>query len=503
MTKKILLSAAAVAAVMAASPAFAGSISVRAGAATTATTSYALASQLNFGNGITSAAGQFDVLYRTNADLGAGTYTVVLTYSGATFAAGVSGATLSTGAGAPTCADGQAAGFVDATGGTGGQVTMALTNGGAVGGNTLTYTLQIPEGGRVRELCFAPALNVTGPVSVTAATINQVTTQPVDPSVIAPIITTRSGFTAVAAPANPGPRILAGTTAATRFRTLSSNSLGQLTFGPVANTYKDLIGTPVAQSDIVSMDLAVTGNLTGMTLTTSPATPVTQTASGATISASPAPTSPLTFNVAADPNSTAALQPSQFRVSGSLGLSSAFSGPFAITARNLAAVSTEGLSYIIPWVSSATQSAGTGSRTVVRISRVGTSGTGASTGNVYAQINNPLRGSAVNGTYALVGTMGASGEVVIDSSRFEQAFGDFGRADFRLVYTPSTGTGFTTPNGPGGNAPEAINNIIVKRVIAQPNGGVAEMDVVGVDGAVTVGGTVGLSDQTAAPVVGS
>ena len=253
------------------------------------------------------------------------------------------------------------------------------------------------------------------------------------------------------------------------------------TNSPVA--YKDLNGTVVSTADVTGANIVVTGSLTNLALASSVGT-ATQSGNTATIVLGAAPAdADISVAVVSTAAGSAQLVPSAYTVSGSYTLGSAFAGPLPFSTAALETIDTEGLTYVVPWVSSATQGASTGSRTVVRISRVGEAVTEG--GNVYAQVLNPTKGSAA-GTYALVGTLGASGELVLSSNSFEAAFGDFGRADIRLALTPAAGAvGYT------GITP-AASDIIVKRVIAQPNGGVSEMDVVAVG-----------SIFTATPVVGA
>ena len=489
MSKKILLAAAALSAIAVAGGANAASVGYRAGGAAIVTTStpYTLARELNYSAGVQSAAGAFDTVVRANSALGAGTYTISVNYAGATFGAAVSTAAVTD---AATCATGQAAGIEASTGGlANGASSLTLTSGGAAGGNNLTYTLQVPQGADVEAVCFAPALSVNGPVSATVTITNQVTGQPVDPSVIQPLITTTTqGFAAATMADTVTTAILAGT-ASPYFRTLSADTtIGTISyaaattaatvnpatgaaFGTIA--YKDLIGTPVQAADVVSGAFTVTGDLTGLNVTAG-GTVQAKAGNTATVSLTGSPiTSPTVIALAPVGGANAPqINPSAYSVSGSFSLAPAFSGPLTLSSTALETVGTEGLTYVIPWVSSRTQGAATGSRTVVRISRVGSNV--VTGGNVYAQVLNPIRGSAV-GNWALVGTLGASGEVVMSSDTFENVFGDFGRGDIRLALTPNNGAGFDS-----NYAPLQANNIIVKRVITQPNGGVSEMDVVAV-----------------------
>lgn len=496
MTKKILMAAAALSVLATAGAANAASITARAGSGGTAVTitpsaPYTLARELNYSAGITSTAGQFDTVLATNGVLGAGTYTITLTYSNATINSAVSTTPITQSTTAPT-ANAATAGFEIAAVSPETAATLTLSAGGTVGSNTVSYTLQIPAGGSIgvanaSSLYFAPALRVNGAVSVTASVINQVTGQPVDPSVIQPLITTTAQGFAAAAEADTVDSVIEAGAAPRFFRTLSDGALGSVGFvaasasgtistfldstsvSPIA--YKDLNGTAVSTADVTGGNITVTGSMTNLELS-STVGDVDQSGNTATITlgASPADAD-ISVVVASTAAGSAQLVPSAYTVSGAYTLGSAFSGPLGFTTANLETIDTEGLTYVVPWVSSRTQGAATGSRSVIRISRVGDNVTGG--GAVFAQVVNPLRGTA-SGTYARVGTLPASGELVLSSDTFENLFGDFGRADIRMVVTPAEGAAGYTGFTPG------INDVIVKRVIAQPNGGVSEMDVVAV-----------------------
>lgn len=484
MNKNILLAAAALSVLATAGAANAASITIRTGAANTATaTPYTLARELNYSAGIKSTAGQFDTVLTANQALAAGTYTINVSYSGATLNAGVSSAAIAATAG---CVAGEDAGFVTQSGA---GATMTLSAGGSAGSNSVSYTLQVPQGSSVTSVCFSPALTVTGPVSVTASIINQVTGQPVDPSVIQSVITnTTQGFAAAAVRDTKVTAIVAGS-GTTKFRSLSAdNTIGTISYAAAttagalnaitgasaasAIAYKDLNGTPVSTADVTAGNFTVNGDFTGLTVSAG-GTALTKSGNtaAATLAGPVAQSTAITLAPVGGANQPQ-INPSAYSVSGSFSLGTAFAAPLTLSSTALETVSTEGLTYVIPWVSSRTQGASTGSRTVIRISRIGSEVVNG--GNVYAQVLNPIRGSAA-GNWALVGTLDASGEVVMSSDTLENAFGDFGRADIRLALTPNNGAGF-------GNNYEPIdaNNIVVKRVISQPNGGVSEMSVVAV-----------------------
>lgn len=531
MTKTLLLTAAAVTALVAAGSAQAGSLSARAGntgagVAVAPNNPYRLAQELNFGAGVPSSVGQFDTVFTFNTPLQAGSYTVTLAYSGATISSAVPSTTVNSGTAAvanPTAAFGFE---VSGSGGTPGDFVNGA-NGASqltVTGQTatqITFALQIPAGNSVTSIYAAPALLVTGPVSVTAAVTNQITGAVTDPAVIQPLITTGTrGFAqaisgAVGGAAGADTRIAEGATPPTRFSTLSGDAaVGAVLLGVYGDTtydaitgattvgtsvYKDLNGTAVALADVQSQTVSVTGNIANLQF--SSAGPINFTGTGAntqttTLTGGVNTTTVNVAPVVTTGNTRPQLAPTALTGTASYTLAAAFAAQ-AGTTGSFENIQTDGFSYIIPWVASQTQSGASGNQSVIRVSNIASDAATAG-GNVYVQVYNPTTGNAAvaAGRSVLVGTLGSSGELVLTSQSLEAALGNFGRADLRLTITTSATTGNALPGGVGTTTqavagPPAVpetttttlgaSTIVVKRLIATSNGGLTEVEILAGD----------------------
>lgn len=531
MKKQILLAAAAVSAIAFAGSANAASLSYRAGTGavvdTTIAGQYLLARELNFGSGVTSTTGQFDtVIVFNGTGIPAGTYNFTVTYAGATFNA-AQAATTVTSAGTETNATNIAGsiGFqqVDIAG-----ATLTLTSGGAVGSNTATYTLFVPAGGNVKSIAVAGALRVTGAVTVTSNIINQTTNTPFEPGFSSlPLINVNGvGFasrvlgaldlTATTTGADEDTRIisnagafnqLAGVATAPgvtetgpfqvgQFQIAAATVAGNLNGFPGFTTaatqpspvvYKDLTGTAVAIADVTSSSITVQGQLAGLTFSAAGAGTfaVTSPTTQATNILNTTPAALTTVRVA--PTSAAAnapqLSPTALPVTTQLFLGTGFVNPAAVSG-NFEQLQTDGFTYIVPWVSSATQAGASGNQTIIRISNINPEINPTTNGAVYAQLINPVNAAAVTnpGRAVRVGVLDANGELIINSATLEAAFGNFQRADIRLTITTVAATGNNIPAAVAG---VGASSIVVKRIIANAAGGLTEMTVLGDDGSVT------------------
>ncbi|MFC5343992.1 hypothetical protein ACETK8_19390 [Brevundimonas staleyi] len=518
MTKTLLLTAAAVTALVAAGSAQAGSLSARAGTAPIAVAPnnpYKLARELNFGSGVQGSVGQFDTIFTFNNALAAGSYTVTLAYSGATITTALPTTTVNS-AGAGNV------GGVDTTNALGFEVASAAGGNGpsqlTVTSQTstqITFALQIPAGNTVTSIYASPAILVTGPMSVTAAVTNQVTGAVVDPAVIQPLITTnnqafaaRTNRAITAADSNAfnggaglDTRIAEG--AAPVFTTLTNpGQIGQVDVA-VAGTvafdtivqpaaastavYRDLNGSAVTLADVTSATINVTGIFTGLTSTANDSAggPIAASAITSPTATSRQVVAPGGANIGTttflvNPTGGAGapqLQPSDYDVSVQLALASGFAAPAAFTG-TFETIQTDGFSYIIPWVASQTQSGASGNQSVIRVSNIRADASTAG-GRVYVQVYNPSTGNAglSAGRSTFIGTLGTSGELVITSQSLEAALGNFGRADLRLTIATTATTGNALP----GAAPVGASTIVVKRLIQTSNGGLTEVEIVAGD----------------------
>jgi len=503
--KKILLTAVAVGAVAAASSAGAVTLTANLGNGSALSngntpvvgtfngtgTPYKLAKELNYTTGISAGAGAFDTFVTFNNALTAGTYTLTITYAGATI-------TTPPAASATAAANTASVGFVNST--TASTPSLTLTSSTAT---SATYTLQISGADTVSELYFAPALNVTGNLAVTVGIINSVTSGQADPGANATLVTTtNSALTFASTPVNE--TIAAGAVGGI-LDGISGASLGSVT-ATFSGAKKDFAGTSVSASDVASITDTVTGDVSTLNVSVTGAATITGTKSGTTSTAavvSPAVGADLTptFALVLPAGSTKTLSPSTYSdVMAVTYKAGTFSGSDTSASLNIGSLNlTAGaVTQVVPWVSSATLVASTGNTTIIRLSNT----SNVNAGPVYAQLLDSTKaGTATNAT-ALLGTLGAAsntgaGEFVITSTTLQNAFGDFGRGDFRIL-VPGPGatitggsTTCTSPNVLGGisgtSVTPTVNNttcttvsvpvgaIIMKRVLAGVNGGLTEV----------------------------
>jgi len=211
------------------------------------------------------------------------------------------------------------------------------------------------------------------------------------------------------------------------------------------------------------------------------------------------------------------LAPTELPVSATLTLNAIYAAQPAFTG-TFESLQTDGITYVVPWVTSNAFGQITGSTSVVRISNIGTD-IALRGGRVYGQLYNPtniagvvttsrsfnfgvlggLRQSdslvAAGGVGASIGApiaVGAPGalgagqnyfsgipantapaELIIGSVELQNAFGDFGRGDLRLTITDTSDLG-TDNNSVAANP----DSIVVKRIIRSANGSLTEMSVV-------------------------
>jgi hypothetical protein len=456
MTKNYLLAAVAVTALIAAGSAQAGNLSGRAGTGAinaTPTSPYKLARELNFPSGVAAAAGQFDLIYQFNAPLNPGSYTITVSYSGATITTPLPTTVVS--AGAATAAGDRAASgagqgpfglYVSTRGGTE-NTTIAVTNQTST---QVTLSLFIPAGNTVDSIFLNPALLLTGNLQITAAANNQITAAVVDAAVISTLITTNNqGFaanvdrtitaadgTATAVPgagAGLDTRIEEGTAGAP-FNTLIGTTaaggpyqIGQVNVA-VAGTakfdeilglttastpvFRDLNGTAVALTDVTNATISTRGLFGNLTVTAADSAAgaiatgaITTTAeSNVIVAPGGAPVSTTTVSIA--PTGTPQIAPTDFDVSVQLALGTGFTSP-AATPGSFESLQTDGFTYIIPWVASQTQSGISGNQSVIRISNIRSDGSTAG-GRVYAQVYNPTVNPQVANTAGQVGTTGTA-----------------------------------------------------------------------------------------------
>lgn len=546
MKKQLLLAAAAVSAIAFAGSANAASLSYRAGAGaitdTTVGGQYLLARELNFGAGVTSTIGQFDSIVVFNGTgIPAGTYNFTLTFdTGATFNANVSTATVTNAALAVNANVTADVGFVNTAGATGS--TLTRSSGGTTGSNTVTYTLFVPAGATVQSIAVAAPLRVTGAVRATTNIINQTTNTAFEPGFSNLPLINNNGvgfatringaldigagttsadedtrilegggapfFTTLTADTRVGQVQLAAATAAGNLNGFGAAFGGFTAAAPSPVVFKDLNGTAVALTDVTQQSTTIQGLLSNLAFTSAdavigdaPAQPLPASVSFAPVSGTTTVTAPTNTahniltsapnglrNISVAPTGVVAatqLAPTQLIATTQLFLGAAFINPAPVTGA-FEQLQSDGFTYIIPWVSSATQAGASGNQTIIRITDIAPEVTGGAAGGtprgrIYAQLINPINAANVtnSGRSVRLADLDANGELIITSATLEAAFGNYQRADVRLVIATTAATNNTIPAGGVGTV--GSNSIIVKRIIANAAGGLTEMDVVASD----------------------
>lgn len=568
MKKQLLLAAAAVTALVAAGSAQAASVSYRAGAAgalaDAAATPYILARDLNYTTGLSSPAGTFDFVIVANTATPPGTYTVQLDFNAnanpatnttistplstdpvfAYAGPGVVGAVPNQNVGAAGI------GFVEheVTAAGAASPSLVLTQQTA---SSATYTLHVPFGNTVKAVGISPALLVKGPLTVTYAIRNQVGNAFYEPAVIQSLIQVSNeptfasrvngritGADAVTFGSGGGldTRIDDGASVTNLpFNTLTNpGQVGQVDVAVAGDpkydvilsratastpVKRDLTGTNVTMADVTGAAITVAGSLSGLTFSgvgAAALTPAAATgAASVTLSGAPslvAANSAYTVSVAASSAAATApqLAPTDLPVSAQLTLASIFATQPAFTG-SFETIQTDGLSYVIPWVTSNAFGQITGTTSTIRVSNI-SADFGSRGGRIYGQLYNPTNIAGVTSTSRSFnfGTLGGlrqtdselltnpgvatpiapgvpaggpgwvSGipqqqtpaEIVISSVELQNAFGDFGRGDLRLTITDGSDT------ADNDNLQANPQSILVKRVLRSANGSVSEMSVV-------------------------
>jgi hypothetical protein len=206
-----------------------------------------------------------------------------------------------------------------------------------------------------------------------------------------------------------------------------------LTTAPNDKVYKDLAGTLLATTDIASVIVTVGGDLSVFNARLGSAQLADSTTAPSVITADSGNLSSLrgqTATVALVQKATANVgTESTYTVTPAITLGSSLV-PLTYTAKTIGAVSFEGSSLFVPWVSDGAN----GTNNVIRIGNK--SATTAVT-SVKASLLNPTT-AGTSGTVAStatceLGTIAAPGEMVINSATLTACFGAFKRSDVRLT----------------------------------------------------------------------
>lgn len=131
------------------------------------------------------------------------------------------------------------------------------------------------------------------------------------------------------------------------------------------------------------------------------------------------------INVTAD--GTSPIQASTYSTSVSYTLAAGFSAQSANSAA-IDTISRNGTSETLPWTASATQAAGTGSTTFVRISNPTSTGMGA----VSARVASSTNAATVGNSGILAASLPAGSEQLFTSADLEAILGNFGRGDIEI-----------------------------------------------------------------------
>lgn len=234
---------------------------------------------------------------------------------------------------------------------------------------------------------------------------------------------------------------------------------------PTATFYSDLSGTATDPSDVTSVTVSVSGDFTGFGTGTGNASllidgvaaTITGSTASRTVTGSAAAdfvgtSAPATIEVVAGTGTSAAiLNASTYSatVTASYDTSVGYASGTETASGALDQIVREGTTILLPWTSSQSNAAVTGSNNIVR---VGNRTTSAINGVFVRVINTSTSGFTNSGLVALGSSIPAGGELLITSELLQQRLGDFGRGDIELVIEA---------------APSALS---VRRLVARPDG---------------------------------
>ncbi len=222
-----------------------------------------------------------------------------------------------------------------------------------------------------------------------------------------------------------------------------SGLVGELEVAVAPTAYSDISGTAATSADIDAVEVSLAGNFAAFD------SPLPGSINTATAVGDITPTTAdFVFNLAGagdDGTIAEAIAGAPFTVtadnltpisatdisaSALLILNPAIYEAQAPEGGTLASISRNGSSETLPWTASATQAAGTGSTTYLRVSNPTTSPFGAISARVLSSSLNP----ALAGTEGeLWPSLAAGGEQVFTSADIEAAVGNFGRGDIEIV----------------------------------------------------------------------
>lgn len=222
--------------------------------------------------------------------------------------------------------------------------------------------------------------------------------------------------------------VVTAATLASGFKTLTADvTLGTVVVAVTANAKGINDVTKVAvNGDVTKADFKFVGNQTTKTVTLKLDGAAVPTTGLISVAAPVGAAGVVTAVAGGDP-----IPASTYTVAADLTLAADYSVQPTYGPSALQSVTREGSTYLIPWVSSATLSAQTGNATVIRISNI----TSTNTGAVSAELLTSSTGVAASTTLVpLQAAITKGGEAIISSATLQTAIGaDFGRGDIRIT----------------------------------------------------------------------
>lgn len=369
--------------------------------------------------------------------------------------------------------DGTVAGTaVDATGCSGtGTVSAVISSGGTTATGSVTFVLsgaQICGDGDLIEVELPIRATGAGNIAATAG----FTTEggvPVDGAA-----KTRNLVSLVSA---FEPVVVADTTASTLtlasgFKAFSGNNvLGGVGVRLRPNTFRDLSGSNLAvDTDVASIAVTVSGDFSGFGTATGSASlqvggaaaTISGSSASITLTGTAASTAVTTGTSGATGLASVTIVPSvaptavvlnasaySASVTGTFVTGSSYSTATESASGALGSVVRQGTTILLPWTSSQTNAAVTGSNNIVRIGNR----TNAPIAGVFARVVNSSASGFANSSLVPLGvTIPAGGELLLTSETLQAALGDFARGDIEVVIEAESSA------------------LSVRRLVARPDG---------------------------------
>lgn len=191
--------------------------------------------------------------------------------------------------------------------------------------------------------------------------------------------------------------------------------------------YKTTTGTPVAMADLTTAVLTLTGDVSALDPKISTVAPDASTTNVFTAAAGSANLAALQGSTGvvvtlAQKTTPVAGNASAYSIAPVVTMAAGFTAP-TFSAVTLGAVTLEGTNFYAPWI-------GDGTNGITYTVRLGNRATTAVSGITVTLLNSQNTPTA---TSCNVGTLPASGELLISSATLKTCFGAFGRGDVRIT----------------------------------------------------------------------